>query len=108
MTRVWTRAKFLSTDKQAYAGRSRRPKDVQEVHALQDEIKASQKGSGKLEIPNWVNRQTVLYRLVKEELATILPKLEKLEAILVEELLSLLPTGDSSASPFPPGSFLPT
>lgn len=29
------------------------PKDVQQVHALQDAIKVSQKSSGKFEIPNW-------------------------------------------------------
>jgi hypothetical protein len=29
------------------------PKDVEQVHALQDAIKVSQKGVGKLELPNW-------------------------------------------------------
>ena len=29
------------------------PKDVAQVHALQDAIKVSQKGTGKLELPNW-------------------------------------------------------
>lgn len=29
------------------------PKDVAEVHALQDQIKATQKGTGKFEAPNW-------------------------------------------------------
>ena len=29
------------------------PKDIEQVHALQDAIKASQKGAGKLELPNW-------------------------------------------------------
>jgi hypothetical protein len=29
------------------------PKDVEQVHALQDAIKVSQKGNGKLEMPNW-------------------------------------------------------
>lgn len=29
------------------------PKDVQEVHALQDAIKVSQAGAGKFEVPNW-------------------------------------------------------
>src|SRR3984885_8097207 len=29
------------------------PKDVEQVHALQDAIKVSQKSSGKFEIPNW-------------------------------------------------------
>jgi hypothetical protein len=29
------------------------PKDVQEVHALQDAIKVSQRSAGKFEIPNW-------------------------------------------------------
>ncbi|GAU83297.1 DUF1254 domain-containing protein [Bosea sp. BIWAKO-01] len=29
------------------------PKDVHQVHALQDAIKASQKGPGKFEVPNW-------------------------------------------------------
>jgi hypothetical protein len=29
------------------------PKDVQQVHALQDAIKVSQKGPGKFEIPSW-------------------------------------------------------
>jgi hypothetical protein len=29
------------------------PKDVAQVHALQDAIKASQNGTGKFEIPNW-------------------------------------------------------
>ena len=29
------------------------PKDVEQVHALQDAIKVSQKGTGKFEIPNW-------------------------------------------------------
>ena len=28
-------------------------KDVQQVHALQDELKASQKSTGKFEVPNW-------------------------------------------------------
>ncbi|MCP1849660.1 MULTISPECIES: DUF1254 domain-containing protein [unclassified Bradyrhizobium] len=29
------------------------PKDLEQVHALQDAIKVSQKGTGKLELPNW-------------------------------------------------------
>ena len=29
------------------------PKDIQQVHALQDAIKVSQKASGKFEVPNW-------------------------------------------------------
>lgn len=29
------------------------PKDVEQVHALQDVIKVSQNGAGKLELPNW-------------------------------------------------------
>ena len=29
------------------------PKDLQQVHALQDALKASQKGTGKFEVPNW-------------------------------------------------------
>jgi hypothetical protein len=29
------------------------PKDLQEVHALQDAIKVSQKGSGKFDVPSW-------------------------------------------------------
>lgn len=29
------------------------PKDVQQVHALQDAIKVSQKNAGKFEVPNW-------------------------------------------------------
>jgi hypothetical protein len=29
------------------------PKDVQQVHVLQDALKASQKGEGKFEVPNW-------------------------------------------------------
>jgi hypothetical protein len=31
----------------------RTPGDVEQVHALQDAIKAEQKGQGRLEIPNW-------------------------------------------------------
>ena len=29
------------------------PKDVEQVHALQDALKASQKGTGTFEVPNW-------------------------------------------------------
>jgi hypothetical protein len=29
------------------------PKDIQEVHALQDAIKASQSNPGRFEVPNW-------------------------------------------------------
>jgi hypothetical protein len=29
------------------------PKDVEQVHALQDKLKASQKNTGKFEVPNW-------------------------------------------------------
>ena len=29
------------------------PKDVEQVHALQDKLKASQKSAGKFEVPNW-------------------------------------------------------
>ncbi|HEV7325177.1 MAG TPA: DUF1254 domain-containing protein [Bosea sp. (in: a-proteobacteria)] len=49
------------------------PKDVQQVHALQDAIKLSQKAAGKFEIPNWDQASQKKVRDALLVLASTLP-----------------------------------
>jgi hypothetical protein len=49
------------------------PKDVQQVHALQDGIKVSQKGTGKFEVPNWDQASQKKVRDALLVLATTIP-----------------------------------
>ncbi|MEC5385674.1 DUF1254 domain-containing protein [Uliginosibacterium sp. H3] len=53
------------------------PKDVEQVHALQDGIKASQKGAGKFEIPNWDQASQKKVRDALLVLGSTLPGFQK-------------------------------
>ncbi|MGL4264922.1 MAG: DUF1254 domain-containing protein [Afipia sp.] len=53
------------------------PKDVQQVHALQDALKASQKGSGKFETPNWDQASQKKVRDALLVLASTIPDFKK-------------------------------
>jgi hypothetical protein len=53
------------------------PKDVAQVHVLQDGIKAGQKGAGKFEVPNWDQASQKKVRDALLVLATTIPDFKK-------------------------------
>jgi len=53
------------------------PKDVPQVHVLQDGIRAEQKGSGKFEVPNWDQASQKKVRDALLVLATTIPDFKK-------------------------------
>lgn len=53
------------------------PKDIQQVHALQDAIKVSQKAPGKFEVPNWDTASQKKVRDALLVLSTTLPDFRK-------------------------------
>ena len=53
------------------------PKDVEQVHVLQDAIKVEQKGAGKFEAPNWDQASQKKVRDALLVLATTIPDFKK-------------------------------